>query len=124
MKLSIFSLAFLMGMTLSAALPNAEAGKDDKKKGPPGPPDSAYGSVSQSCSASQSSIHCCQANGGQGKDHKVKYQDQQYNMVCSQINGESSRHGLSPVTYLMIEHRRLQQECAEYLLDHRCLLHR
>ena len=82
MKFSLFSTTLLMAIGLSTAAPFAEPGKP---KDPPGPPDGTYGSVSQSCSASQSSIHCCQANGGQGKDHKVKYQDDQYNLVCSQI---------------------------------------
>jgi len=86
MKFSLFSTALLMAVGLSAAAPSAEPNKD--KKSPPGPPNASYGSVSQSCSASQSSIHCCQANGGQGKNHQVKYQDQQYNLVCSQITGE------------------------------------
>jgi len=97
MKLSLFSTALFMAIGLSAALPNGKHGKDDNndnnddeenKKSPPGPPNSSYGSVSQTCSASQSSIHCCQANGGQGKNHQVKYQNNQYNLVCSQITGE------------------------------------
>ncbi|KAL9000357.1 MAG: hypothetical protein Q9188_005693, partial [Gyalolechia gomerana] len=87
MKFSLVSTVFLMGISLSIAAPSAEPGKD-KKKGPPGPPEGSYGSVSQSCSASQSSIHCCQANGGQGKSHHVKYKDDEYNLVCSQLSGE------------------------------------
>ena len=83
MKFSLFSTALLMGIGLSAAAPSAEPNKS--KKGPPGPPDGSYGSVSQSCSASQSSIHCCQANGGQGKNHHVRHQDEEYNLVCSQL---------------------------------------
>ncbi|KAL8784309.1 MAG: hypothetical protein Q9213_004067 [Squamulea squamosa] len=93
MKFSIFSTILLMGVGLSAAAPSAEPNGDGKdKKHPPGPPDGSYGSVSQSCSASQSSIHCCQANGGQGKSHHVKYKNDEYNLVCSQLfSGENNK---------------------------------
>ncbi|KAL8749766.1 MAG: hypothetical protein Q9199_007490, partial [Rusavskia elegans] len=84
MKFSLISTVLLTGISLSIAAPSAEPGKG--KKSPPGPPDASYGSVSQSCSASQSSIRCCQANGGQGKSHHVKYKDDEFNLVCSQLS--------------------------------------
>ncbi|KAL8920306.1 MAG: hypothetical protein Q9172_004565 [Xanthocarpia lactea] len=74
-----------MGVGLSAAAPSAEPNKGKNKKNPPGPPDASYGSVSQTCSASQKSIRCCTVNGGQGKSHNVKYKDDEYNLVCSQL---------------------------------------
>ena len=80
MQFSILSFALIASAALSAAAP---------KKGPPGPPSGTYGGVSQSCSASQSSIHCCQANGNKNGDKKnVYYPDGNAQLVCSQITGK------------------------------------
>ncbi|KAI9872246.1 MAG: hypothetical protein M1830_001872 [Pleopsidium flavum] len=87
MKLSIFSLAVLLSVGLVSAAPSP-GGSKSKSKGPPGPPSGTFGSASQSCSGSQSSIHCCNSNGGQGKSHgkNVFHDGETYNLVCSQIN--------------------------------------
>ena len=93
MKFSIFSTILLLSVGLSAAAPSGEPDKCKckDKKSPPGPPDKSYGSITQICSASQSSVRCCTVNDGQGKgkgkgkSHHVKYKDDDYDLVCNQL---------------------------------------
>ncbi len=86
-KLSLFSLSLMVVAAMSSPTPGGH------KKGPPGPPSGTYGGISQSCSASQSSIHCCNTNGnkvnkGKGKDKHVSWADGSELLVCSQIVGK------------------------------------
>ena len=78
-----FSFAALV-LVASAALATPAPSKK-----PPGPPKGTYGGISQSCSASQSSIHCCKANGNKvGNKKDVYYPDGSAQLVCSQITGK------------------------------------
>lgn len=85
MKLSLFSLAVVLSAGLVAAAPSPEAKKSKYNEPPPPPPRSAQ-SVSQTCSASQSSVKCCnQASSVGSKGHKVYYGENTFDLQCSQI---------------------------------------
>lgn len=127
MHFALFNLALVASAALSAAAPS---------KGPPGPPKGSLGSVSQSCSASQSSIHCCQANGNKvGSKKNVYYPDGSAQLVCSQITGKSHQSNYQNLGMVFISRRTLiisfdvccrrrqEQVSAGYLLHYRCLLY-
>ena len=80
MKLSIIGLAILLSASAVSAAP---------KKSPPGPPNISFGKAKQTCSAKQSSIRCCNQSQQGGSHHKVKYEEDIYDMQCNQIDGET-----------------------------------
>jgi len=135
MKFSLLSLAVLLSAGVASALPHAWAGEGEgegkgKHHGPPGPPSGSYESASQSCSASQSSIHCCNQGGSGPRNHKVGYIGSTYDMQCSQVGGKFSpvhfaAFALSTHNFSqLVRFRRLEQARPKHLLDNRRLLPR
>lgn len=76
----------IAGAALSVAAPAPNGSKGPK--GPPGPPSGTVYGVSQSCSASQSSISCCNTRNNGGKKKNVYYPDGSAELTCSQIDGK------------------------------------
>jgi hypothetical protein len=85
MKFSLLTLSLIAGAAFSVAAPN---GKGHKKE-PPGPPSGTFSGVSQSCTASQSSISCCNAKNNGSNKKNVYYPGGNAELTCSEINGKS-----------------------------------
>lgn len=114
--------------TLSVAAPKGP-------KEPPGPPSGSLSSVSQSCSASQSSISCCNSSKNKGGHSKnVYWQGGNAQLLCNQINGKwlqspgalSSSQLETDADLFLFPHRYRgghPEACAKYLLYDCRLLH-
>lgn len=87
MKLSLLTLSLIAGAAFSVAAPGSKG-----PKGPPGPPQGTVYGVSQSCSASQSSISCCNTRINGGNKKNVYYPGGNADLTCSQIDGKFSLH--------------------------------
>ena len=102
MQFSVISLAMLLSAGLAIAAPAPVPGPPGP---PPPPPGKSVASISQSCSASQSSISCCNESGGPPPGPKggkgpaspaqVAYNGQIFNLQCSQIIGEYTIAGVA-----------------------------
>jgi len=77
MKFSLLTLTLIAGAAFTAAAP---------KKAPPGPPNVTVSGASQSCSASQSSISCCNAKNNGSNKKNVYYEGGNAELTCSEIN--------------------------------------
>ena len=90
MKLSAYlGFVALLAAGFAAAAP-APGGEGSKPKKPPGPPPGKFSSAQQQCSASQSSISCCNTSSTKNHgSHTVNTNDGAYSMDCNQIIGES-----------------------------------
>ncbi|KAI4133845.1 MAG: hypothetical protein LQ347_002019 [Umbilicaria vellea] len=93
MKVTIFGLLALLSVGMSVAAPSPHPGKNGKD-GPPGPPSYNMGKIKQQCSAKQSSISCCNSNGGgSGKGKSVFWPSGSNNQACDQITeGDNNKN--------------------------------